>query len=239
VAYGVLWRAQLLTATALCRSCAHSLQEAVPSVSAGLDAHVVRLVETLLVVQQPWTSICRPIIMPRTSPRTALLLIYGATLWFVAGFLAPVRDRLGVRFADWLLPEGQASTFRVAYTIALTASLLTPGVRRVAYGDGDLNIFLERRPAPDLVSPGFAEFRNAMREGPHVSAPARRALRLLAACVSLRAANLRERVVFARMVTLIGMLLFVAVLLSPGFAAVWGARSLARMIRPPRVRSWE
>ena len=162
---------------------------------------------------------------------TALLLLYGAILWFMAGLLAAIRDRLAARFADWLLPVGQASTFRVAYTFALIGLLLAPKVRRVAYGDGDLNFFLERWPAPDFASSGVADLRNALREGRHVSSPARRAARLLAASIGLRAANLRERAVFALMITLVGGLILVALLLYPVFAAVRGARTSTWAIR--------
>jgi hypothetical protein len=50
----------------------------------------------------------------------------GALAWCLAGPLDAVRRRLSDRFVDWLLPDRQASTMRLALTLAALASRLSP-----------------------------------------------------------------------------------------------------------------
>jgi hypothetical protein len=56
--------------------------------------------------------------------------------WWTFGALKAVRSRLSERFARWLLPDGQAVTFRVALALARLAETLTPGSVLANVGSG-------------------------------------------------------------------------------------------------------
>jgi hypothetical protein len=55
-----------------------------------------------------------------------LLALVGFGAWLAVGVLDSVRKQLGERLARWLLPPGQAVTFRIAYAIARLAAAITP-----------------------------------------------------------------------------------------------------------------
>jgi hypothetical protein len=54
------------------------------------------------------------------------MAVLGALAWCLNGPLDAVRRRLSGRFADWLLPERQASTIRIALALTRIASRLAP-----------------------------------------------------------------------------------------------------------------
>jgi hypothetical protein len=57
---------------------------------------------------------------------TALLMLAGFVLWWLAGLILAIRRRLSDRFANWLLPDGQPFTFRLGVELASLAAWLSP-----------------------------------------------------------------------------------------------------------------
>lgn len=58
---------------------------------------------------------------------SALLVVGGMfLLWAVAGVIGEVRAKLARRAADWLIPDGQAWTVRIAFVLAAVARWIAP-----------------------------------------------------------------------------------------------------------------
>ncbi len=58
---------------------------------------------------------------------SALLVVGGMSLlWAVAGVIREIRAKLARRAADWLIPDGQAWTVRIAFALAIVARWVQP-----------------------------------------------------------------------------------------------------------------
>ncbi|MGP0101704.1 MAG: hypothetical protein ACLPUT_08805 [Solirubrobacteraceae bacterium] len=127
------------------------------------------------------------------------LLILAVSVWTAIGVLRSVRDRLGSRFAEWLIPDGQAITFRIAWCIVWIAERIAPNQEITHI---DIPAIPSRLPLPHLwrgrlawdgPRKAAAELRNASKCNEFVDAPVRRALQLTSVAASHRRRNARRR----------------------------------------------
>src|SRR5208283_4521998 len=73
-----------------------------------------------------------------TSIHGVLALALATSGWLLAGLLGETRRRLADRLAQWTLPDGQHSTFRLAVATARLAMVVAPGHRSCCSGRRDV-----------------------------------------------------------------------------------------------------
>lgn len=146
----------------------------------------------------------------------AVLIVAVTTWWLLTGVATALRDRLAARIAQWLLPEGQAWTYRIARGVCRLALLIAPQRQLCIYGIeqlviGEPPVLLSNPVEWDSPRAALAELEVNARNGEHVAHPIGLVPPLVARALTLRWRNLSERMSHA---LIIGMLL-------PSFVRRW------------------
>lgn len=140
----------------------------------------------------------------------AFLATAAAAIWFLKGLLAEVRDRAGRRVADWLLPLGHPTTYRMARLALALARLSAPQARTSLLTTSRYYLGSKRPLLPgfnpklrrqrldwDDLEAAAAELEVDQRQGAPIAKPLRFVAPLLLRALNVRLANFAARVAFA------------------------------------------